>query len=49
MIQGVPCKVILCNMEESKDLPEEYFDKIYYETIESAWMNIEKDIKEYLD
>ena len=47
MIQGVPCKVILCNTVESKDLYEEYFDKIYYESIESAWVKIEKDIEDY--
>jgi len=45
-IMGTPCKCILNNMEKSEDLPEEYFDKIYYESCETAIGKIEKDIEE---
>jgi len=46
MIMGTPCTCILNNMEASKDLPEKLFDKIYYESCETAMQKIEKDIDE---
>jgi len=41
MIAGTPAKKILCNKEPSKFLPEDIFDKVYYESIESAIGKIE--------
>jgi len=37
---------MLNNMNESVDLPEKLFDKIYYESCETAMQKIEKDIDE---
>jgi NAD-dependent deacetylase len=46
LLQGTPCKKILCNMEESEYINESMFDKVYYESIETAIDKIEKDIDE---
>ena len=47
MIAGIPAKKILCNKEPSKFLPEDLFDKVYYESIESAMTKIEDDISSW--
>ena len=47
MLDKKPCKTILCNIEPSSDLPEKYFDKIYYEDIVTAITKIESDIDNY--
>jgi len=44
------CKKILCNLEETSeiDVTKIEFDKVYYESIETAIDKIYKDIKEWL-
>lgn len=49
MIKGKKAIKILANMEESADLPEKRYDKIYYESIETSILKIEKDISEVWD
>jgi len=46
---GTPCKKILCNMEASADINVKKckFDKVYYESIETAIDKIKEDIKEW--
>ena len=47
MLSSTPCKKILCNMEESEYINADIFDRVYYESIETAIEKIEKDIEEY--
>jgi len=47
MLVGTPCKKILCNMEPSRDLPTGMFDKVYFESCETAIHNIVSDIDKY--
>jgi len=49
IIKFSPAKKILCNMEPSQYIIEENFDKVYFESIESAIFKIEKDIEELWD
>ena len=49
MIKGTKAVKILANMEESKDLPEKRYNKIYYESIETSILKIEQDIAEVWD
>jgi len=49
MLLETSCTCILNNMNESVDLPEKLFDKIYYESCETAMKKIEKDIDELWD
>lgn len=49
MIKGTKAIKILANMEESSDLPEKRYDRIYYESIETSILKIEKDIAEVWD
>ena len=49
MIKGTKAIKILANMEQSKDLPEKRYDRIYYESIETSILKIEKDIAEVWD
>ncbi len=49
MLQSTPCKKILCNMEPSKYINADLFDKVYYESIETAIEKIEKDIESMWD
>jgi len=46
---GTPCKKILCNMEASADINVKKcgFDKVYYESIETAIDKIMDDIEEW--
>lgn len=48
-LMGTPCHKILNNMEPSKDLPEELFNLVYYESCETAITKIEKDIDRLWD
>jgi len=48
-IKNKPCKKILCNIEPSIDLPESMFDDIYYESVDTAILKIEKQIENYWD
>jgi len=34
-------------MESSDYIPEKHFDKVYFESVETAILKIEKDIGEY--
>lgn len=45
-LQGKTCKKVLCNMEPSKSIPDDKFDKVYYESIETAINQIEKYIED---
>jgi len=47
MLEEFKCKRILCNMESSDYIPEKHFDKVYFESAETAILKIEKDIEEY--
>ena len=42
-------KSILNNLEPSELIDERYFDKIYYEDANSAYIKIEKDIQEFIN
>ena len=42
ILRDKPCKKILCNLEPSRYLPEDIYDKIYYQSIETAIIEIEK-------
>ena len=44
MLRGKPCKKILCNLEPSEYLPEGIYDKVYYQSIETAIIEIEEMI-----
>lgn len=48
MVSATPCRKILCNMAPSPDINVKKvpFDKVYYESIETAIHKIEKDIEE---
>lgn len=45
ILANTPCRKILCNMEESKDINADMFNKVYYESIETAIHKIEEDIE----
>ncbi len=47
-IRGTPCKKILCNLDKSKDINDNMFDKVYYQKVEEVVQNIEKDIDEFM-
>jgi NAD-dependent deacetylase len=49
MIKGTKAIKILANMEASEDLPEKRYSKIYYESIETSILKIEKDIAKVWD
>lgn len=46
LIRYKDCKKILCNMEKSMYLSEEFFDEVYYESIETAIPKIKDFIKD---
>lgn len=49
MLFATPCKKILCNMAPSPDINTKKlnFNKVYYESIETAIHKIEQDIEEF--
>lgn len=49
LIKSLPCKKILCNMEKSKYINENIFDKVYYESISTASDKIFNNIQQYLE
>lgn len=44
---NLAAKKILCNLDVSVDIEDKKFDKVYYESIESAIHKIKKDIKDW--
>lgn len=46
-LRAKPCKKILCNLEESVEINDKIFDKVYYESVETAINKIQEDVNNY--